>query len=213
MPIINMLTNVVKGIFVTLEDRKTVSLQNNNLYTTGNNNVNIKMVTPYGYFCIPKKNANNCMIPINDSPKGYVNIGFINSLSISTPINITDGEFVFASDNWALTWNNDGLNANKLDNSNYFATLISGQWVNYLMLNRITEIENMINEINNNYTTLKNTFNAHIHSGVQTGGGNSGTSTFSLAQTNLPIPATLNDDTNYINNENDLLNDNAIETP
>ena len=213
MNLINMLTNVIKGGFVTFNNRKFASLQNTNLYTTGNTNVNIQMVTPYGYFGIPKANANTCMIPINDSPKGYVSIGFLGSLPVSSPISITDGEFAFASDNWALTWNNTGLNANKLDNPSYFATLISGQWVNYLMLNRITEIENIINEINTNYTTLVNIFNVHVHTGVQTGGGTSGPSSTPLTQTDLPIPTTLSDDTTYINNENDLLNDNAIIEP
>lgn len=212
-PLINMMVNVLKATFTLFKGRKSVTLQNTNIYTTGNNFSSIQMLTPYGYFGIPNNNANNCIIPLNESAKAYISIGFLNTLPESTPISITTGEFCYASNNWALVWNNDGLRANKLDDNTYSATLISGEWVNYFMLNRINEIQNMINQINANYTTLLATFNAHIHSGVTTGTSTSGSPTTTLSQTNLPTPATLGQDTTYIDNENDLLNDNAVSVP
>jgi hypothetical protein len=85
--------------------------------------------------------------------------------------------------------------------------LPNGEFGGQMMQNRITEIENMISKINNNYNTLVSLFNSHVHSGVQSGGNNSGQPLSSLSQTQLPIPSTLSQDTNYIANENYLIND------
>lgn len=221
MELVNVIGNIVKAIFTSSTTRKSVTLQANNIYTTGYQLQKFYMATPYGYFGIPKANANGVFIPINGSAKALTNVGFINSLPANSPIDISDGEFAYASDNWALVWNNDGLRANKLDNDLYSATLISGEWVNYLMSNRITEIENMISQINANYTTLVNDFNSHTHLYIPgpgpgttpTGPASASVPPITLAQTALPVPGTLAADQGYINAENDLLNDNATVVP
>lgn len=198
----NMIANVAKSVFNIFGNAKTITLQPTNMYTTGYNLQNIVISSSYGEFAIPNINTNVLMLPVNNSPKAYTAIGYIQSLPENTPISITYGESAKCSDNWAIVWNNTGLHANKLDNANYLATLISGEWVNYLMLNRIHELENMISEINSNYTTLV-AWSKTVQSGSSAG----------VTQTQLSTPGTLSQDTTYMANDNDLLNDNATVVP
>lgn len=198
----NMIANVAKSIFTNFGTRKVVTLQPTNMGTTGYNLQNITVSAPYGEFAMPHINTNVLMIPVNNSSKAYAAIGHVQSLPQNTPISLTYGESCKCSDNWAIIWNNTGLHANKLDNTAYLATLISGEWVNYLMLNRIKELENMIAEINSNYITLV-AWSKTVQSGSSAG----------VTQTQLTIPTTLSQDTEYMSNENDLLNDNATVVP
>src|ERR1700677_2515958 len=156
---INLITTIVKAAFNVFSGRQVIQAQVNNAYTTGYTINNILMTTPYGMYALPNDNTNATLIPINGSPKALQCIGFTQSLPSNSQLsnNIAQGEFAFASDGWAILWNNDGLRANALNLPSYptySATMISGEWVNYLLLNRIQEIENIISEVNANYLTL-----------------------------------------------------------
>lgn len=200
---INLIVTVIQSLFTTYNGRKITGIQGNSAYSTGYQLSYINMIAPYGMFALPNKNTNAVIVPINGSPKSMQCIGYIQSLPNNTPINMTTGEFCYTSDNWALVWNNDGLRANKLDNAGYLATLPSGDWMNYLLLNRINEISNVITEMNVNINNLI-TWAAAV---------TTVTGVPPLVQSNLTVPATLSQDTTYINNQNDLLNNNAAIVP
>ncbi len=212
---INLITTIVNAAFSVFNGRQVVQAQSNNAYTTGYTINNILMTTPYGMYALPNDNTNATLIPINGSPKALQCIGFTQSLPADSPITLAQGEFTYASNNWSLNWNNDGLRANKLDNADYLATLISGEWANKIMSNLINDNNSVLRNYINN--TINAFLTSHVHSpGTFTAGGDpvlgvSGAATTSV--TNIATSTTLSDDANYISNENDLLNDNAIPVP
>lgn len=198
--------NVATSIVTEIQD----------MYATGYSPSQAPILYPSGYFGIPNDDTYAAAINIAGSNKSPSIIGTVPTFEIDNPI-ITDGidsgEHGFKSNNWGLVAKNDALLAYKFDNDDYRATLNSGEWLGYMMQNRIDEIINMIDEINANYLSLKTQFDAHVHSGVTTGSGNSANPTIPLTQTDLTKPSTLDGDTDYITNENYLLNDSAIVVP
>lgn len=212
---INLITTIVKAAFSIFKGRQVVTAQANNAYTTGYTINNILMTTPYGMYALPNDNTNATLIPINGSPKALQCIGFTQSLPSDSPINLVTGEFAYASNNWALVWNNDGLRANKLNNPDYLATLISGEWANKIMSDLINDNNSVLRNYINN--TVNAFLTSHVHSpGTFTAGGDpvlgvSGTATTSV--TNITTSTTLSDDANDISAEKDLLNNHAEPVP
>ena len=209
MNLLTTISNVINSTWLTWKNRKVISMQCNNVYTTGYNLSQVTVVAPYGMYALPKDNSNALLMQINESAKGWVNIGYLKSLPSDSPISIAKGEFAYASDNWGLRWNNDGLRANKLDNPIYLATLPSGEWTGYLVKNRITEVSNVISGVNTNYTTLM-AWATLVTAALNALGR---TEVTALSQTPLQVPQTLAKDTNYITSENYLLNNKAIVNP
>jgi hypothetical protein len=167
----------------------------------------VQMVSPYGHGAIPPIGLPAFILPINGSHKSNACLGYLTETVDNIKDNPVQGEGWLYSQNYVLLARLSGLQAYKYGNTTYFATLPNGEFVGQMLQNRITEIENMISEINNNYNTLVSLFNSHAHSGVQGGNSNSAGPLSPLSQTQLPIPNTLSKDTNYITNENYLIND------
>lgn len=167
----------------------------------------VKLSTPYGVGSIPPKGATAVIIPVEGSTKSSVVVGYLINLPTDIAHDFVDGESWLHSRNYLLGALEDALQAYRHGDTDYKATLPNGEFVGNMMLNRINEIEIMLQEINDNYTTLKTTYNAHTHSNVMTGAGVSGAPANQLEQADLTIAPELTKDKDSINNEEYLIND------
>lgn len=167
----------------------------------------VKLSTPYGVGSIPPKGATAVIIPVEGSTKSSVVVGYLINLPTDIAHDFVDGESWLHSRNYLLGALENALQAYRHGDTDYKATLPNGEFVGNMMLNRINEIETMLQEINANYATLKTTYNAHSHSGVMTGAGVSGAPASQLEQTDLTIAPELEKDKDSINNEEYLIND------
>lgn len=168
---------------------------------------NIDILTQYGTGNIPPDNNNIYMTSVNNSEKCLFALGSVNAIPniYREPV---QGESWNYSQKYVLVYQNDGINAyRQAATPDFYCTLPNGQAFVQMMIDRVTELENMITAINNNYTTLKSAFDAHVHSGIVTGGGTSGAPTSSLSQTNIPTYATLAKDKTYLTDGKALIND------
>jgi len=208
----NMFLRLKESVTQTYNGVKYVVGTFLNLRANGYNPEQIGILSPYGQGSIPVDNIKGLVLPIEGSNKLYYNIGFL----VTVPPILHDfkkGESWSNSLNYTLMYQNDGIIAYKInDSNNYKATLPNGEWVGKLVQDRINEIEAMISEINANYTALLAAVNGHTHtyspgpgSPTETGGPSS-----TLSQTPLPVPSTLAADTASITAEEYLINDHGI---
>lgn len=162
-----------------------------NITVIGNNRQNVPCIFPYGYFSVPKTGTNAILLNTGKTGGNPLLLGVMVGF-YKLPYKPKSGESGLFSDNWILAQQNDAIRGYKLDDKEYRATLASGEWIGkYLtdVLNRLTVIEKYLN--------------THTHTGVQIGGGVSGT-----ANPIKPDP-NIDKDKTSISNEEYLLNDNA----
>lgn len=176
---------------------------------------NVSILTPYGFMSIPPDQTVMEIKPLglsNQNPS----LGNAVNVIPSSYVQIIDpklGDSLLFCNNWVLKVSIDGILAKFFQNPSYSATLISGEWANKIDTDIINSIISLINQLDSNYTSLKNAFDTHVHSDVQSGNDMSGVPTLGLSQTNISVPNSLTEDLNYISNGNTLLNPNAIEVP
>lgn len=186
---------------------KLVRLTTKNIFGYGNQLSDINVINPYGVGNIPPNNSNVFLTSVSNSEKCLYSLGSVTAIP-----NITrepqQGESWSFSQKYVLAYQNDGIKAYRQANSpDFYCTLPNGQAFVQMMINRINELEAIILAINQNYTELKSTFDNHKHSGIQPGGGNSGTSTVFLTQTNVPSSANLAKDKAYLLSGKALIDD------
>jgi hypothetical protein len=183
-----------------------------NFYVPGYNPNDIFLTTPPGYFSVPLDNSNAIIMNVAGSNKTQVVTGIVTTIPLNNPI-ITDGvspgEGGIVSTNWGLVVKNNAILGYKFDNDAYRATLNSGEWLGKFIKDLINDNNVVLRDYINNQINLFLT--THTHSGVTSGGSNTGIAVQPV--TNIVQNTTLNDDVTYINDENYLLNDNAIVVP
>ena len=183
-----------------------------NIFGCNNETSNIQVISPYGMSSYPVNYGKVVVQPISGSNKEYVISGFVQGLPNSITHNVVAGEAWLYSNKYILVAQNDGVMAYRGDNT-FHATLPIGEAFVAMMVNRITEIEQMIATINANYATLTGKFNSHTHSvsGVQGGSGTvtAGATGDSLSQTNVTVFPTLAKDKSYLNAGKALIDDNG----
>ena len=199
---------VVDSKTIELFGANTLMLEIGNLFGVGTNLAYINLLTPYGQGNIPPDNANVYLTPISGSSKRFMCIGAIPAIP-TIPHDFNKGESWSNSLRYILAMQNDGIRAYRETDEDFNTTLPNGEAFVQMMLNRITELESMIETLNQNYASLKSTFNSHMHSGVQTGGSNTGSPTSQLSQTNIPTYSTLDKDKTYLNDGKALIDDNG----
>lgn len=187
--------------------QKLVRLTVKNVFGYGNQLTEIDVINPYGVGNIPPSNVNVFLTSVGNSEKCLYSLGSVTSVPNITR-EPTQGESWSFSQKYVLVYQNDGLKAyRQSENPDFYCTLPNGQAFVQMMLNRIVELENIINSINSNYTTLKSAFDSHRHSGIQPGGSNSGTSTVPLSQTALIPSSNLTKDQTYLSSGKALIDD------
>lgn len=167
----------------------------------------VKLSTPYGVGSIPPKGATAVIIPVEGSTKSSVVVGYLINLPTGIAHDFVDGESWLHSRNYLLGALEDALQAYRHGDTNYKATLPNGEFVGNMMLNRINEIEIMLQGINTNYTALQQAYNTHAHSGVMTGAGVSGVPSATISIPPLIISQELAKDKASIIAEEYLIND------
>lgn len=163
----------------------------------------VRLSNPYGHGSMPPAGLPAFILSIDGSHKSNACLGYFTETVNNIKHTPVQGEAWLYSKNYLLMAKLDGLQAFKYSNNTYYATLPNGEFVGKMMENRITEIENMIAEININYTALM-TWATLVTSALNS---LSHPEVTALTQTQLPLPNTLAKDTNYITNENYLIND------
>lgn len=163
----------------------------------------VQLSNPYGHDSIPPVGLPAFILPLNGSHKSSACLGYFTETVNNIKHTPVQGEAWLYSQNYLLMAKLDGLQAFKYANNTYYATLPNGEFVGKMMQNRITEIENMISEININSTTLM-AWATLVTAALNALGR---TEVTALSQTPLQVPQTLAKDTNYITNENYLIND------
>lgn len=216
-----------------------VTFTANNLYNAGYSRDNIVLSSEFGTVQIPEKSTSAFIINFNNSGQSFVSVGYSqvidNTENNPTFPYLVEGVWCKITKYWGVVWNvksdtDNGLLAFKMNNKDFKATLPNGEFIGQMMQNRINEIENviqqlndnitnfiipMITQINANYATLLSTFNSHIHpagSIPAPSGATTATPASTLTQvdlsnpSNYTDPSTLSKDTNLISNQNYLLN-------
>lgn len=187
--------------------QKLVRLTVKNVFGYGNKLTEIDVINPYGVGNIPPSNINVFLTSVSNSEKCLYSLGSVTSVPKITR-EPEQGESWNFSQKYVLVYQNDGLKAyRQAESPNFYCTLPNGQAFVQMMLNRIVELENIINAINSNYTTLKSAFDNHRHSGIQPGGSNSGISTVALTQTDLIPSSNLAKDKTYLSSGKALIDD------
>jgi hypothetical protein len=188
---------IISSVLTAYNNYKISTCTIQNTYATGYQTATVTIIAPYGCICLPNASSQALVTQLNGSSKAMIIQGFINQLPVNSPINIVEGEFAYASDNWALVYNNDGLRANKLDNADFLATLPNGEFIGQM-------IQDLINDNNN---VIRGWLNEHVHSNGN-GGANTGIPTITIDTSTI-----LTNDNTYIENENYLLNNDGTMYP
>lgn len=171
-----------------------------------------KLSQPFGRYSNPINESQTVMMYTGSFKQDPYVIGYLQDWNANWQWSLMQGESVDTSLNFALKYDNvAGLRAYKLDNEEFVCTLPNGEFVGEMILNRINEIEELISVLNSNLSNLQSVFNNHTH--LYAPGPGSPTPTANPATpfnpSPAPSPATLSNDTDYINNENYLIGENA----
>lgn len=189
-----ILAGFIKNARFNIDGRPSVTADIKNITVIGNNRQNAAFVFPYGFFSVPKDGVNAIVVNPGNTGGNPLVIGVVVGFD-KLPYIFKAGESGLFSDNWILAQQNEAIKAYKIDNSDYSATLPSGEWLGkYLtdILNRLDSIETYLN--------------THTHTGVETGSGISGIANPIASDPNIAK------DKSSINNQDYLLNTNAKPT-
>ena len=203
----NLFITLIKNTTQKISDSVGLVISNFTNYIAKDAQVeNVGTITPWGFGSFANPQTNMLCVPIYGTNQHTAVIGV--QLVIPTIKNtLVDGEAWIHSNKYLLATQNDTVNAYRINDDDYFATLPSGQFMGAMMLNRINEMQTQINYL----TTLVNQLQNHTHKviGVQ-GGGSTIPSQAPTETFNKPTaPATLATDKTYIQDENYLINDNG----
>jgi len=197
---------VTSGVYSKTSIAMTVTV--NNIVVSQNQRQNAPVVAPYNEISYPHDNTTAIVSNTGTLGQSPIVLGYIQS-ALFTNIDLQPGETIKYSDNWLIKYGNNGITASFIQNNAYNATLPSGEWLGKFITDLINDnnvvLRNYINEQINLFLTT------HTHSGVQTGGGTSGTAIQTI--TNITQNNSLNNDQTAINNQEYLLNNNAQPTP
>lgn len=176
-----------------------------NFTTSGNSLDTIDISYPYGSGSVPPAGAYGVFIPVGGSSKKYICIGFVPVIP-NIPYTFLSGESWNNSQKYILAMQNDAIKAYRNGDEIFNTTLPNGEAFVQMMLNRINDLEYAFNQINNNYTSLKNTFNSHVHTSAAEGSPTT-PPTSTLSQSNLDNTDAMNNDKTYLNDGKALIND------
>ena len=201
----NLFITLIKNAQHKISDGVSLVISNFTNYIAKDAQVeNVGTITPWGFGSFANPQSNMLCIPIYGTNQHTAVIG-VQLVIPKIKNDLVDGEAWIHSNKYLLATQNTTVNAYRINDLNYFATLPNGQFMGAMMLNRINEIQTQINYL----TTLVQQLQNHTHkvAGVQSGGSTI-TSAVPTETFNTPTtPTTLAKDSNYISNENYLIND------
>ena len=204
---INVFAKFVKAVINTLNDVNYISLSFTNIKAVGYTLDNITICNEYGSGSYPTGQLKGILIPTADYTKSFLSIGFMQPIPPSkyTP---SEGDSWKFSSKYITAQEVNGVRCYRINDDNYSATLISGEWVNKIQKDIINEIQSNLTTFINNKISIAIT--THVHTGGTLSGGLTG-----VAQTIpdvIPIPSytpdsSLQNDFSAINNGSTLIAD------
>ncbi len=201
----NLFITLIKNAKHKISDSVSLVISNFTNYIAKDAQVeNVGTITPWGFGSFANPQTNMLCVPIYGTNQHTAVIGV--QLVIPTIKNtLVDGEAWIHSNKYLLATQNTAVNAYRINDLEYFATLPNGQFVGTMMQNRINEMQTQIDYL----TTLVQQLQNHTHKviGVQSGGSTIPSEVPTETFDKPTRPSTLAQDTNYISNENYLIND------
>lgn len=196
----NIFVSLIKNVLHKIKGSSTdndvsIPLSSFNNYNAKDAQVDyIASVAPYGIGSLANRGSKCLVIPVFGTNQHLVSVG-IEMVVPPCKVQFSDGESWIYSNKYVLSTQNDTVNAYRIKDADYFATLPNGQFIGAMMLNRINELQAQISYL----TTLVGQLQNHSHPS----NGATPSQTFTTPST----PATLAQDKNYIEGENYLISD------
>ena len=184
----------------------------NNYQINGYSFSECPVISDYRHISIAKSNVDGTLHMEGANSQYPLVTGFYNKLTITqyTILNLQPGESSNYADNWALVYQNDGITARKFDNSEYLATLPSGEHFSKYILDLIEDnnvkLRGYIND------KINSTFNSHTHSFAYNAGATPTTGTSNAPGStiaDIEQNSTLEADKSAVTAQECLLNDKA----
>lgn len=157
-----MLATLVNAVKTAYNNISFTTGEFTDIRAKGYNISGITIMSPYGQGSVPLNGIQGLLVPLNESNKTYVNMGFVQVIP-DIPYTFNAGDSWSFSQNYVLAYQNSGIIAYRISDDSYNATLISGQWTNKILTDIITRLND-----------LETYLNTHVHIGVTTGSGSSG---------------------------------------
>lgn len=191
----NVFITLVKNIKHRLDNGLDIVISNFTNYIAKDAQVeNIGTIYPWGFGSLANKSSRMLAIPTYGTNQATAVIG-VELVIPPVKNDLKDGECWTHSNKYLLAVQNDTVNAYRINDLNYFATLPNGQFMGAMMLNRINEMQAQITYL----TTLVSQLQGHSHPS----NGATPSQTFTTPST----PSTLATDKSYINAGKYLIND------
>jgi hypothetical protein len=201
-PIMVVIKNAIVSMFGSIS---FITGQFVNIRAKGYNITNIPVLSPYGHGSIPVSNQKGLLIPLDNSNKSYVNCGY-HTVIPPIPYTFEAGEAWSNSQNYVLAYQKNGIIGYRVNDNSFSATLPNGEWVGKLVSDLIADNNTTIREYINEQINLF--LRTHVHSGVTTGTGVSGTATDIIPD--IEPNATLAADNTAISEQKYLINDSGV---
>lgn len=193
----NVFITLVKNIKHRLDNGLDIVISNFTNYIAKDAQVeNIGTIYPWGFGSLANKSSRMLAIPTYGTNQATAIIG-VELVIPPVKNDLKDGECWTHSNKYLLAVQNDTVNAYRINDLNYFATLPNGQFMGAMMLNRINELQAEINYLK---THKHEAGNLVAPNGAVTG-------TTGVPTSPPPEPSTLATDKSYINAEKYLIND------